>query len=119
MRALSRFFRDLSGLPSSRWSVCSWLLWSLVCLLVSPVWLVFLAVRRFRFVRFWRPLFRPSGAPRCGRWGCVPVGSVPALRASCFVWSVRPAVLLRRSGVVLWCWVFVSPAPPCARLPLP
>lgn len=72
-------------------------------------WLVvFLVVRRCCFVCFPRP--------RLGRfrflfwrWFCVPASSLSVLRASCPVWFVRPAVVCRRSGVVLSFWVLACP----------
>lgn len=73
------------------------------------VWLlVFLVVRRCFFVRFPRPRlgrFRLS----LWRWFCVPAASLSSLRASCPVWFVRPAVVCRRSGVVLFFWVLACP----------
>ena len=73
------------------------------------VWLaVFLLVRRAFFVRLPRPRlgrFRFS----FWRWFCVPASSLSAVRASCPVWFVRPAVVCRRSGAVLCFWVLACP----------
>lgn len=67
------------------------------------------------FVRFPRPRRRPFGAPRpfrgavpFGRWVCVPLAALPSVRASWFVWGVRPAVVRRRLGVVCAVWVWCS-----------
>lgn len=46
-----------------------------------------------------------------GRWVCLSAAALPALRLRCFVWSVFPAVVSRRGGVVFSVWAFVSPAP--------
>lgn len=102
----SRFFRAVWRLPFLSWSVCV----SLVCL---PWLLAFVVLRAALFVRVARPSFRPVGAVGVagGFWSCVPSSSLPSVRRACFVWSVRPAVVSRRSGAVLWCWVWVAPAP--------
>lgn len=73
------------------------------------VWLlVFAVVRRLFFVRFPRPAL---GRWRWSfwRWSCVPSSSLPSLRASVPVWVVRPALVCRRSGAVLFFWVLVCP----------
>lgn len=46
-----------------------------------------------------------------GRWVVCPASSLAALRLSCFVWSVSPAVVSRFGGLVFSVWAFVSPAP--------
>lgn len=105
---------------------------------VAPLWFAaFVVVRRFCFVRFVCPSAASLGlsgrrgrrlcrSPRFGfvrpsaawglrvpfpaaRWACVPASGLSSLRASSFVWAVRPAVVSRRSGVVLVWWVFLSP----------
>lgn len=94
---------------------------ALLAVALAPLWGVWLAVRGFCFVRFPRPARCPSGlgsvwfALRGSSapvgWRCVPVSALPAVRRSCFVWAVRPAVVRRRSGVVCFVWCWVSPAP--------
>lgn len=82
-----------------------------LALLLSPWGLLFLLLRRLLFVRVPRPR-RPRGwrgVPSwCARWCCVPASSLPGLRASCFVFSVVPAVVSRRTGAVLWFWCWCS-----------
>ena len=83
--------------------------------LVRRLWL------RCRFVRFARPSFLPSGCGRLARWSsvrgvpfgwrCVAVSSLPAVRSAWWVCAVRPAVVARRSGELLWVWVWVCPPP--------
>lgn len=87
------------------------LLWLAVLLGFSLVGVVALVLSRLCFVRFARPRFRPvSGVS--GRWVCVSVSSLSAVRLARFVWAVRPAVVARRSGVVSFVWAWVSaPAP--------
>jgi len=88
-------------------AVLAWL--AFFGLLSAPV-LVGRVLRRLFFVRFARPRFRPSGAGS-GCWCCVPAGALSVVRSRCFVWSVRPAVVRRRLGVVLFFWVWASPTP--------
>ena len=88
-----------------------------LCFLVRRLWVW------VRFVRFPRPSWFPRGCGSACRacrsaglpfgWRCVPVSSLPAVRRAWFVWAVRPAVVRRRSGVLLWVWVWVSP--PCSH----
>lgn len=87
------------------------LLWSAVLLGFSVAGVVALVLSRVCFVRFARPRFRPvSGVS--GRWVCVSVSALSAVRLGWFVWAVRPAVVARRSGVVSFVWAWVSaPAP--------
>ncbi len=90
-----------------------------VALLLCPLWLVGFVLRSALFVRFPAPSFVPSGCLALRRWcrvlglpcgwRCVPASALSSVRSSCFVWAVRPAVLRRRSGVVLFFWVWVSP----------
>lgn len=87
------------------------LLWLAVLLGFSVVGVVALVLSRLCFVRFARPRFRPvSGVS--GRWVCVSVSSLSAVRLGWFVWAVRPAVVARRSGVVSFVWVWVSAPSP-------
>lgn len=80
--------------------------------LVPPCW-----VRSSgRWVRRWAPRScgRPSAASGfSGSWVCVSPSALPALRLSCFVWFLCPAVVAR-CGLVFRVWAFVSPAPPGA-----
>lgn len=73
-----------------------------------------LAVSRVRPSVFGGGFVRPvSGLgllPRCAGWRVVPAAALPALRASSWVWAVRPAVVRRRRGVVCAFWVFVVPS---------
>lgn len=95
--AVSRFRRFLCLVASDNAGA---LLVALLLPLWLPVWLLLVpvacALRAVFFVRFPRP--RRFGA--VGRWVCV--SSVPA----CAV-LVRPAVVRRRLGVVLWFWCWV------------
>lgn len=109
------FFRRLAaGLRG--FSSC---VWFFVWLPLLPWLLPSLLLRRLFFVRFPRPRRWPSrscGRPSFssgfrGRWACVPVASLPAARLVWFVWAVRPALVARRSGELLWVWVFVSSPP--------
>lgn len=88
--------------------------WSCFFVVVSPWLFLCLALRRFCFVRFPRP-FAPSVSsplfvPRLGgwgcRWACVPVSALSAVRACGAVWA-RPAVVARRSGLLLFVWVWL------------
>lgn len=76
---------------------------ALLVLLLLPLWLLLVpaasCLRAAFFVRFPRPV-RCVFCGVAGRWVCV--ASVPA----CAV-RVRPAVVRRRLGVVLWFWVWV------------
>lgn len=102
-------------------SVVGWS--SAVCVLawafVGVVW----CFSRLAFVRFPRPSSAPVaawgvrrallGSPCLLGWRCVPASSLVAVRSSCFVWGVSPAVVARRSGVVSFFWVWVVlPSPP-------
>lgn len=109
----SRFFRWFLGAFSGP----SLHLLFIICPLL-PIWLlVFLVFRRLFFVRFPRPSGFRAGLPWFRgfwfvfSWSCVSAASLPALRRCCFVWSLRPAVVSRRSGVVLAFWVLWSPSP--------
>ncbi len=93
-------------------------------------WLVFVLLRRLLFVRLPRPSapVSPRGSrffplpassplrPVCRwwspRWVCVPASAVPGWLALVGGSSVRPAVVRRRSGVLLFAWVLV----PCVRV---
>lgn len=87
------------------------LLWLAVLLGFSVAGVVALVLSRVCFARFARPRFRPvSGVS--GRWVCVSVSSLSAVRLGWFVWAVRPAVVARRSGVVSFVWVWVSAPSP-------
>lgn len=91
---------------------CVAVLWLAAAVLLLPLWLSFVAVRSAAFVRIRCPRFRPARSPRCGVWSCVRASSLPSFRCSRFVFAVRPAVISRRSGVVLFFWVFSTPAAP-------
>ena len=65
-----------------------------------------------------RPLAFPPCAWGCGglsgcayRWRVVSAAALPAVRRRLPVWVVRPAVVRRRSGLVLFFWVFVAENP--------
>lgn len=94
------------------------------------VWFgAWLLLRRLLFVRLpapsapvsargsrWVPLpasspFRPLCRFASPRWVCVPASAVPGWLALVGGSSVRPAVVRRRSGVLLFAWVLV----PCVR----
>ena len=103
-------------------ALCAWLGWvavgwallgagALVSVLCAAVWLV----SRVVWVRFPRPAlplslrrfaFGLAGSSLLLGWRCVPAGALPAVRARCWVWVVRPAVVSRRSGVVSFFWVW-------------
>lgn len=84
--------------------------------LFSPVFVPFLVLRAVVFRRFPRPAvsfppeavlssaFVPSSFPLVGSWVCVPASRVSSVRAV----SLCPAVVVRRSGRVLFWWVWVS-----------
>ena len=84
--------------------------------LFSPVFVPFLVLRAVVFRRFPRPAvsfppeavlssaFSPSSFPLVGSWVCVPASRVSSVRAV----SLCPAVVVRRSGRVLFWWVWVS-----------
>lgn len=62
-----------------------------------------------------RPFAFPPCAWGCGgfsgcafRWRVCSASALPSVRRSALVWAVRPAVVARRSGVVLFFWVFVA-----------
>lgn len=91
------------------------LVWLGVGAVLFPLFAVFLVLRRVLFVRFPRPCSRPSAAAflspslrRAGvwRWRCCPASRLSAVRSSSFVFGVAPAVVSRRSGVVLFFWVY-------------
>lgn len=107
--------------------LCSWLGPGLGSLLAAPVFLS--SVPPFwswrgrllsgRWVRRWPP--RSCGRGSCrsgfsGSWACVSPAVLRSLRLSAFVWWVCPAVVARRSGLVLRVWVFWSPLPPLAAV---
>lgn len=131
-RFSARVFRFLWGAVSlSAPCFLAGLFWALVLVALSPWGLLFLLVRRVCFVRFLSPSAASLGlvgrrgrrVPVRGRWrppvpglccfasswrSCwrvVPAACLPSLCASCVVWCVRPAVVRRRSGVVLLWWV--------------
>lgn len=98
---------------------------SLVVSVVSVVLrVVAVFLRRRLFARFPRPRFVPSSglsawrevrfavpsvARRAGvGWFCCPLSALPSVRRRCCVCSVLPAVVSRRSGVLLFVWVFSS-----------
>ncbi len=70
---------------------------------LAPLWLCGAVLSRACFVRFPAPL-RLSFA--CGAWRCCPA---PRALSGRFA-VVRPAVVCRRSGVLLFCWVWVAHA---------
>lgn len=113
--SVSRWRRVLSALRSSSCPFDAFVGFVLSALSL-PVLCVFWVVRARCFVRFPRPALRPWGAPSrvvcpSAGWVCVSSSSLPALfRSGRWVWSVRPAVVCRRSGVVLFFWVWVSPS---------
>ena len=84
--------------------------------LFSPVFVPFLVLRAVVFRRFPRPAvsfppeavlssaFSPSSFPLVGSWVCVPASRVSSVRAV----SLCPAVVVRRSGRVLFWWAWVS-----------
>lgn len=114
LRSVLRWRRVLSSLFASCLfdAVVGCFLWLLSC----PVFAVAWVVRRLCFVFFPCPLWRPVGAPPAWRvpsagWRCVASPSLASLfRSGAFVWSVRPCLVRRGSGVVLFFWVFVSPS---------
>ena len=84
-------------------------------------------VRSLLFRRFRRPSWVPRSGWRrvppssawfgcrrwcCFRWLCVPASSVPGWLALVGSSSVVPAVVVRRSGVLLFAWVLL----PCVRV---
>lgn len=91
--------------------------WLSVFAALLPWLLVCLFLRRLFFVRFRRPLPLVGpwrswlGVGGCG-WRCVPASALPSVRAffggSLSGW-VFPAVVCRRSGLVLWVWVWCPP----------
>jgi hypothetical protein len=90
---------------ASGFSVPSYvLLW----LLVSPWCLLFVVVRSVCFVRFPRPRGFFGWSRSVFSWRCCPVSALGSVRASGFVAVVRPAVVARRSGVLLSVWVLVA-----------
>lgn len=122
----SRFFVRLAWLFSRSVSLSVCVLFVLFCAFPLPflfacglllLWfLCFVVLRAVCFVRFRRPaslfgLPASFGSVRLWRWSCVPLSSLPAVRSSRFVWAVRPAVVSRRSGVVLFVWVLWCPLP--------
>lgn len=108
LRAVALLRRFLSFCVSSS-SGLGVLLWSLLWLCFAPLFLFAWVLRVSLFACFRRPSRRPVGAPRCGSWRCVSASALPSVfRAGWWVWAVRPAVVRRGSGVVLWFWVFVS-----------
>ena len=109
LRAVAFLRRFLCFCVSSSSSCLSALLWLSLWVCFSPLFLFAWLLRVSLFACFRRPSRRPVGAPRCGSWRCVSASALPGVfRAGWWVWSVRPAVVRRGSGVVLWFWVFVS-----------
>lgn len=99
----SRFSAWLRSRVCSSSYILPWLVLSVAFL---PFRFVAWVVSLVRFVRFPRPArFWWLGGSAC-RWFCVPLSSLSSVRASCFVFAVRPAVVCRRSGVVLFVWVW-------------
>lgn len=116
-----RFFRSVRSC-SFGWFVLA---------VVAPWVVLALALRRACFVRFPSPssalgpvaerVLRPFAFPPCA-WGCgglsgcafrwrvVSASALPFWRRSAWLWVVRPAVVSRVSGEVLFFWVFVAPA---------
>ena len=88
--------------------------------LFSPVFVPFLVLRAVVFRRFPRPglvcgfsvpgavvlssAFFPWSFPLAGSWVCVPASRLSSVRAV----SLCPAVVVRRSGRVLFWWVWVA-----------
>lgn len=108
-RLSARFFRWFDS-----WSVrsSSVFLPPLLWLLSRPWFLCFRFVRRVFFFRFARPVrFSWLGGWGC-RWFCCSVRRLPVVRRSFFVFAVRPAVVSRLSGRVLWVWVYGGSARP-------
>jgi hypothetical protein len=106
----ARFWRRLAGLlrwPSSPVFACA-----LLAAVPLLPWLgVFLVLRALCFVRVPRPRVPRGwgGVSRCyASWVCVAPSALPALRASSLVFFVVPAVVCRRSGVVLRVWAWCS-----------
>lgn len=100
---------------------CGWWVFPFLlplCCLLSPVWLSAFLLRSACFVRFARPSAPPLSAWSCvaarrsGRWVCVSSARLSSVLSSSgfFCWSVVPAVVRRRLGVVSFFWVFVAPA---------
>ncbi len=106
-RLLSAFSSLLSLFPLAG-LFCS----AAVFLVLSPWWVVCLVLRALFFARFSRPapLWWLGSGSRC--WVCVPLASLPALCSARAVFAVRPAVVRRRLGVVLWVWVWAGVARP-------
>lgn len=122
LRVSFRFFRfcwrsswsalSVRGCLGARCLV-SWF-WLCVLAAVSPWLLACLVLRRACFVRFPRPwlpsVASPFFVPRLGgwgcRWACVPVSALAAVRACGGCWA-RPAVVARRSGCLLFVWVWL------------
>lgn len=106
--------------PAGGWSLfpALFLVWLAVGVVLCPLFVVWAVLRRLLFVRFPRPAFwAVRGCPvwAARGWVVVPAGSLSAVRASWFVGAVRPAVVCRRSGVVLFFWAWLgSPAAPAA-----
>lgn len=94
------------------------LVWLAVGVVLCPLFVVWAVLRRALFVRFPRPAFwAVRGCPvwAARGWVVVPAASLSAVRASWFVGAVRPAVVCRRSGVVLFFWAWLgSPVAPAA-----
>lgn len=108
----------------------------LLLVVLGPVVLVGLfvgvsaVVRSLLFRRFRRPSWVPRSGWRrvppsspwfgcrrwcCFRWLCVPASSVPGWLALVGSSSVVPAVVRRRSGVLLFAWVLVPCVPVGSR----
>lgn len=109
---LRRLVAALFPFPSSPsfgrvlvWRRCSFRPGLLLVPFLLPLWLPWLFLRRRLFVRFPSPACRLSAVLPLGgvRFFCVPAAAVPSGLAS--VGFVRPAVVSRRSGAVLFFWV--------------
>lgn len=116
VRFLSRVSRLWRWWLASDWGLFWLPLWLAVGVVLSPVFVPFLVLRAVVFRRFPRPAvsfppeavlssaFSPSSFPLVGSWVCVPASRVSSVRAV----SLCPAVVVRRSGRVLFWWVWVS-----------
>lgn len=120
VRFLSRVSRLWRWWVSSDWGLFWLPLWLACFVVLSPVFVPFLVLRAVVFRRFPRPglvcgfsvpgsvvlssAFFPWSFPLAGSWVCVPASRLSSVRAV----SLCPAVVVRRSGRVLFWWVWVA-----------